>query len=364
MNTKRVRSLLVVLAVAALTAVLTNPASGTFPGKNGRIDFIFAPSNPANMLGNVYTMNPNGSDVRQVTSLPPNTFANNASWSPDGRQIVFAESPPQSAPAQLWLMNADGTNLHLLLSDPNPNYGDYEPSFSPDGRAVVFTRCPTSTFDCAIYRIQTDGTGLTAITNFEPSLSDFEPWYSPDGRSIAFVNFGRGGVLLGIYLVNADGSNVRLLTPPWIGGDAPSWSPDGRKIAFSSNGSVFDHFNASALNEEIWVINVDGTGLTRLTSTNQDWHGYLNSPHDTLPSWSPDGSALTFARFSPSLAGSAIYVMNPDGSGLRQILTLPAQPNAGAPPSVSGGNSTPRQILIHHLRRIEIGGVDPQWLPQ
>jgi hypothetical protein len=52
MNTKRVRSLLVVLAVAALTAVLTSPASGTFPGKNGRIDFIFAPSNPANMLGN------------------------------------------------------------------------------------------------------------------------------------------------------------------------------------------------------------------------------------------------------------------------------------------------------------------------
>jgi TolB protein len=362
MNAKQLRSLSAVLAVAALAVVLTRPASGTFPGKNGRIDFIFAPSNPANMLGNVYTMNPDGSDMRQVTSLPPNTFANNASWSPDGRQIVFAESPPQSAPAQLWLMNADGRNLHLLLSDPNPNYGDYEPSFSPDGRTVVFTRCPPSTFDCAIYRIQTDGTGLTAITNFEPSLSDFEPWYSPDGRTIAFVNFGRGGILLGIYLVNADGSNVRLLTPPWIGGDAPSWSPDGRKIAFSSNGSVFDH-GGFGLNEEIWVINVDGTGLTRLTSTNQDWHGYLNSPHDTLPSWSPDGSAMTFARFSPSLANSAICVMNPDGSGLRQILTLPGPPPGAAGLTANGGNAGPRQFLARHLHGIEKGGVDPQWGP-
>lgn len=93
MNTKRVRSLSVVLAVAALAAVLTGPASGTFPGRNGRIAFIFAPSNPAGMLGNVYTMNPSGSGVQQVTSLPPNTSANGEAWSPDGRQMVFAEFP-------------------------------------------------------------------------------------------------------------------------------------------------------------------------------------------------------------------------------------------------------------------------------
>ena len=177
------------------------------------------------------------------------------------------------------------------------------------------------------------------------------------------MNFGRGGIFLGVYLVNSDGSNVRLLTTPWIGGDAPSWSPDGRKIAFSSHGSVVDHFNASALNEEIWVINTDGTGLTRLTHTNEDWHGYLNAPHDTFPSWSPDGGAITFARLSPSLANSAIYVMNPDGSGLRQMLTLAGPPRSATGLSVSGGNAGPRQFLAQHLQRIETGGVDPQWGP-
>jgi Tol biopolymer transport system component len=362
MNTKRLRSLWAVLAVAALAAVLTGPASGTFPGKNGRIAFIFAPANPAGMFGNVYTMNPSGSGVRQITSLPPNTNPNSEAWSPDGRQIVFGEFPPQNALGQLWLVNADGSNLHLLLSEPS--YYDNEPSFSPDGSTIVFARCPTSvTLGCAIYRIQTDGTGLTAITNFKPWVSDFRPWYSPDGRTIAFGNVGRGGILLGIYLVNSDGSNVRLLTPPWIGGDGPSWSPDGRKIAFSSNGSVVDHSYASGLNEEIWVINTDGTGLTRLTHTNEDWHGYLNAPHDTFPSWSPDGSAITFARLSPSLASSAIYVMNADGSGLRQILNLPGPPPGAAGLSASGANGGPTPFLAQHLKPIEMGGVEPQWGP-
>ena len=198
------------------------------------------------------------------------------------------------------------------------------PSFAPDGKTLVFSRCPASgSKGCGIYRAQTNGTGLTAITISPPGVVNFTPVYSPNGSKIAFVSYARGGILIAVYLMNADGSDIRELTPPWIGGDCPNWSPDGEKIAFSSNGCVGDHGAGFVRNEELWVINRDGTGLTRLTHTNHDWHGYFNSPHDAGPSWSPEGSAITFARFSPSLANSAIYIIKQDGSGLRQVLTIP-----------------------------------------
>jgi Tol biopolymer transport system component len=352
MNTKRVGSL---LAVATLVVALAQPGSATFPGENGRIAFIFSPTG----LGNVYSMKADGSDVRQLTNFGSNPTANSESWSPDGRQLVFDVFPP-NAPGQLWLMHADGSDQHQLLK--NSSYGEYIPSFTPDGRAVVFSRCPAAGSNgCGIYRVQTDGTGLTAITISPPGVVDFAPVYSPDGRKIAFVSFARGGVLIAVYLMNPDGSDIRELTPPWIGGDCPNWSPDGEKIAFSSNGCIGDHGAGFVLNEELWVINRDGTELTRLTNTNDDWHGYLNSPHDAGPSWSPEGGAITFARFSPSLASSAIYVINPDGSGLRQVLTFPGPLPGAAELSVSRGHAGPRQTLMQRPRRIEIGGSVPQW---
>jgi Tol biopolymer transport system component len=341
-------------AIAILVATLVKTSSA-FPGKNGRIAFIYSPTG----LGNVYSMKDNGTDVQQLTNFGSNPTANSESWSPDGRQLVFDVFPP-NAPGQLWLMNADGSDQHQILKDPH--YGEYIPSFAPDGKTLVFSRGPaTGSKGGGIYRAQTDGTGLTAITISPPDVVDFAPVYSPDGREIAFVSIGRGGVLIAVYLMNADGSDIHQLTPSWIGGDCPNWSPDGEKIAFSSNGCVGDHGVGFVLNEELWVINRNGTGLTRLTHTNGDWHGYLKSPHDTVPSWSPQGNAITFARLSPSLASSAIYIINSDGSGLRQVLTIPGLPPGSAELSVSGRNAGPRQTLMQRLRRIEMGGSDPQW---
>jgi Tol biopolymer transport system component len=352
MNWKKISSL---LAVATLVVALTQPGSATFPGKNGRIAFMFSPTG----LGNVYSMKDDGSDVQQITHFGSKRAANSESWSPDGRQLVFDVFPP-NAVGQLWLMNADGSNQHQVLKDSA--YGEYIPSFAPDGKTLVFSRCPAiGSKGCGIYRAQTDGTGLTAITISPPGVVDFSPVYSPDGRKIAFVSYARGGILIAVYLMNTDGSDIRELTPPWIGGDCPNWSPDGEKIAFASNGCVGDHGAGFVLNEELWVINRDGTGLTRLTHTNDDWHGYLKSPHDSVPSWSPQQNAITFARSSPSLAKSAIYVINPDGSGLRQVLTIPGTLPGTTKQSVKGRIASSRQTLMQQLKRIEKGGSVPQW---
>jgi dipeptidyl aminopeptidase/acylaminoacyl peptidase len=101
-----------------------------------------------------------------------------------------------------------------------------------------------------------------------------------------------------IYVMNADGSNQMNLTNNPARDWHPVWSPDGTRIAFVSNRDG---------NEEIYIINADGTGLANLT----------NSPTpDNGPTWAPDGTRIAWA----SERGSwEIFAMNPDGSNIRQI---------------------------------------------
>ena len=141
------------LAVACVVFAFSGPADAK--GISGRIAFVMGPD--------VYSMKPDGSDVKQLTNLgSQNIAAFWESWSFDGSKIVFVESSSSFAP-QLWLMNSDGTKQHQVFNDGS--YQDYAPSFAPDGSHVIFTRCqPAPPYSCAIYRVNVDGTGLQAIT--------------------------------------------------------------------------------------------------------------------------------------------------------------------------------------------------------
>jgi hypothetical protein len=76
--------LLSVLATVVLVVILAPPAEAAFPGKNGRIAFILGPD--------VYTMNPDGSDVKQLTNLGPDGGAFWESWSPDGKHWLIQQT--------------------------------------------------------------------------------------------------------------------------------------------------------------------------------------------------------------------------------------------------------------------------------
>jgi len=89
-----------------LTAI---PAHATFPGKNGKIAF--------KQDGEIFTMNPDGSEIRQLTHLGPDNSADFPSWSAGGKQIVFNEFPPPDGVPQLWVMNADGSDQHLVFAE-------------------------------------------------------------------------------------------------------------------------------------------------------------------------------------------------------------------------------------------------------
>ena len=343
MNRIRTSGVLVLGLLIGLSAI-TLPASASFPGKNGRIAFVLGPD--------IYTMNPDGSDIRQLTNLGPDSSAFWESWSPDGKLIVFNEYRPPDFLGQIWLMNADGSNQRLLLADTN--FDDERPSFTSDGNSVIFSRCRLDIEACALFQVEIGGGGITPITDFELGIQDLSPQYSFDNK-LAFTGVGRQGIICAIELMDGQQSALRRLTPAPLAPRQPDWSPDGTRIAFSTHcrgGS--ENFQ----NEEIWMVDTKGNGLRRLTKNGNE---YFSGPHDFHPSWSPQGDALVFERHSPDNSTSGIFIMKSDGSGGKEVLAL---------------GSSARKIILRQqhdqnldsrtarrLKQIEDGGAMPQWGP-
>jgi Tol biopolymer transport system component len=117
---------------------------------------------------------------------------------------------------------------------------------------------------------------------------------------------GWGTTAYGLRMATTSFANVQTITN--VDEDtSPALSPDGQQVAFMSRREG---------NWEVYIINVDGSGLRRLTDDPAD---------DGLPTWSPDGRAIAFVsnRGGPW----AIWAMLPNGSGQRQLFTMEGSPD-------------------------------------
>jgi Tol biopolymer transport system component len=132
------------------------------------------------------------------------------------------------------------------------------------------------------------------------------PDFSPDGSKIVFCagpsTFGRD-----IYVVNSDGSDLTRLTSGVGNNVYPAFSPDGSKIVFTSNRTGIS---------QVWLMNADGSNQSQLTFDSQ--------PKDQVPDWSPDGSKIAYLADTHGIADMGnswgdIWVMNADGSGQHPI---------------------------------------------
>ena len=168
--------------------------------------------------------------------------------------------------SELMMADADGSNPRKLV--PGMEI-DYNASFSYDGEWVVFTSDRSGSAD--IFRVRLDGRDLERLTD-SPAFDD-QAALSPDNRSLAFVS-SRGGST-DIYIMDLASRELRNLTNAPGGDFRPSWSPDGRTIAFSSDRDTgfphqdypgpagkWEHVQAAG----VYVIDVDGTGLRKLTT--------------------------------------------------------------------------------------------------
>jgi Tol biopolymer transport system component len=291
-------------ALAALVAT-TLPAQATAPGSDGRIAFASHRSGPGTQ--NLYSIRPDGTGLTQLTFLTADQGnASEPAWSPDGKSIVFTRGSADFSTWQIWMMNADGSNLHPLVDDPGSR--NFQASFSPDGSRVIFRGCPVDRELCAVYSVKTDGHGLTTIThNIGTSKGenfDVKPEYSPDGNTISFSSFNRGGVQNGIYLLSVHGSKVQLITPTALEAVDADWAPDGSKLAFWGP-------CCTSAPSTIWTIRPDGSDLTQLTF----------GTSDIKPSFAPAGDRIAFERFGAG--SSSIYTM-PAGGGTPTLLVTDA----------------------------------------
>jgi Tol biopolymer transport system component len=154
-----------------------------------------------------------------------------------------------------------------------------------------------------IYVVKTDGTGLKQLTD-DPGLEERAAW-SPDGRRIAYGGYPPGWTgpeNASVWIMNADGSGKTRLTEGAVRGIYPSWSPDGKQIAFVR---PFDD------GYRIFVMNADGSHLVRVTRAPSGGMPTLLI-NDLFPAWAPGGQIL-FMRLGQ------VFVVNMDGSGLRQV---------------------------------------------
>ena len=281
------------------------PAHATFSNKNGRIVYI------SDRSGNwqLYTVNPDGSDLFQVTNLPP---SDDDGWfpsiSPDGQHIVFNYNAGTGP--DLYLVNSDGSGLRQLTNDQSSFWARW----SPDGKRLVFTtfaNLPTA----VISTMAADGSGPRKLLT-TPNWESVGGFYTPDGKQIVFGS-QIGGFVSAVWIMNADGSNQRRITHPALKGQPWGVSPDGRHIVGYSNQD-----SPAALRIDVIVMNLDGSRLKHLAPLAK-FH------HDLYPSYSPDGKKITFMsdRFSTDIARFTygtfdLLTMNSDGSDVKDMTPL------------------------------------------
>lgn len=208
----------------------------------------------------IWIVDADGTDAHGLA--PASAIRGAADWSPDGDRLVFDQSlrdafgefhPDET---DIYVMNVDGSDVRQLTDGPGASGGA---SWSPDGDRIAFTReveGESGIIETDAYVMNSDGSEQRRLTH--DGESSFSAWL-PNGEQIAVARGTDATVMLpvmSIFVLNLDGSGERTLLPPGEDVGGPVWSPDGSQIAFIRNDDLGD--------SGIWVMDADGGNAQKL----------------------------------------------------------------------------------------------------
>ncbi len=274
----------------------------------------------------------------QPSDLP--TSVPGSSNGPAGRIVFTCQIYKIQAANQVCIINADGSGFRRLTTDNTRQH--YYASFAPDGRSIVYAAFREENV-YEIYEMDLSDGSVKQLTDRLGVLN--APEISPDGTRILFMHWIAATDRYEIWIMGRDGSQPHRLfdMTAWD----PTWSPDGKQVLFASNRGGTN---------QLWVINLDGSGLRKVSDLpdlrgRSDWsildqivtysgaswareiyimHADGSDQHRISPpggnsqgpGFSPDGQWVAFTAYYDhfnDIHGCEIYIMRTDGSDLRRL---------------------------------------------
>ena len=258
-----------------------------------------------------------------------------AYFSSDGRQLIFQSMRDGHGCDQIYIMNVDGSDAHMVSTGKGRTTCAY---FYPDGKRILYSSTHLASAACppapdwskgyrwavyAAYDIFTanpDGSGPKQLTT-TPGY-DAEATISQDGKKIVFTSTRDGD--LDIYSMDADGSHVKRLTRELGYDGGPFFAPDGQWIVYrayhpktpaeiAEYKQLLKQGLIRPFNLELWVMKADGSQKRQIT--------HLNAA-SFAPYFFPDGRRIIFSSnygAKDGMGNFELYAINVDGSGLERI---------------------------------------------
>jgi Tol biopolymer transport system component len=255
----------------------------------------------------LFLMNGDGTDVHLSLRLRGLSIRE-ASWSPDRTQLVVQIGELDSVKTDIAVVDLNGRVRWLTRS--RKTAFSVEPAWSPNGDVIAFSSNRGGyKKGFRIFTIHPDGSGLRQLSPqrvFGPSKYppfDRGPTWSPDAKQIAYACWE------GLCVQDAGTQTLTQLATGWTRN--PAWSPDGSTIAFDRAGS--------GGNGDVWTVDVNRRVLRDLTNT--------HDVGEIAPTWSPDNKTIAYQRTAPR--HQDIWTMLADGT--HRTALAPAAGYDGSP---------------------------------